>query len=316
MKAGPMVLLVVGVLLAVPLPNVAIAQQSATYAQEYALYQEAQGTTDAAKRRQIVLDFVGQFKESELDPHVAYIYAQHLEQLKSRSDWQRMSADAEAFLKHRPSDKTIAALATEAYQQLGQPDKLAKFGSQLYSQAPSASTAYLVAKAYLSMNDTVNFRRWADRTLQHAPNNVEMMVELVSLHWRENTLDQATGMANKILSVTKEGDPQHTQVRAFAYRALGQNAFVLGDNATASRNYLKAVELDPKMDFAQMQLGYIHWRMGKVDDAILCFARAVALNGSSARDARKELYNLLRSRYGATDNAARFIDAAKKELGV
>lgn len=316
MVAGPSVLLVVGILLAAPSSSLPAAQQSPTYAQEYALYQQAQGETDAAKKKQLVLDFVSQFKESELDPHISYIYAQYLEQLKGRSDWQRMGADAEAFLRHRPSDKTVAAMATEAYQRLGQPDKLAKFGAQMYSQAPGAAAAYLVAKAYLSMNDTVNFRKWADRTLQHAPGNVEMLVELISLHWREGTLDQATGLAEKVLANTKENDPQQAPVRAFAYRALGQNAFILGDNSTASRNYSKAVELEPKMDFAQMQMGYINWRMGKVDDAIMCFARAVALNGSSAKDSRKELYNLLRSRYGSTENATRFIDAAKTEFGL
>ncbi len=317
---GPSVLLVFGALLPPPaspahsLPPA--LQQSPTYAQEYALYQQAQNETDAVKRKQVILDFLTQFKSSELDPHISYLYAQYLEQLKSRSEWQRLAADGEAFLTRRPADKVIAAMTTEAYQRLGQPDKLVKFGSQLYSQAPSAATAYLVAKAYLSMNDTVNFRKWAARTLQHAPGNVEMLVELISLHWKEGTLDRATGLAEKVLAATKADDPQHAQVRAFAYRALGQNAFLLGDNSTAYKHYSKAVELDPKMDFAQLQMGYICWRLGRVDDAIRCFARAVALNGPSAKDARKELYGLLRSRYGSAENATRFIEAAKQELGV
>jgi tetratricopeptide (TPR) repeat protein len=314
--AGAAVLLLFGALLPLPASGTPLLQQSPTYAQEYALYQQAQSETDAARRKQVVLDFISQFKASELDPHISYLYAQHLEGLKARSEWQSLAADGEAFLKHRPADKVIAALTTEAYQRLGQPDKLVKFGAQLYSQAPSAATAYLVAKAYLSMNDTANFRKWADRTLQHAPGNVEMLVELVSLHWKEGTLDQATGLAEKILSATKSGDPQHAAVRAFAHRALGQNAFLLGDNTTAHKHYSMAVELDPKMDFAQLQLGYICWRLGRVDDAIRCFAKAVALNGSSSKDARKELYSLLRSRYGSAENATRFIEAAKQELGI
>ena len=300
------------------LPWIGLAQQSATYGEEYALYQQIEAETAPAKRKELVLQFVRQFQKSELDPHVSYIYAQYLGQYQQRGEWERLGSEAEVFLRSRPGDANVAAMATDAYQKLGQPDKLVRFGTQLYSQAPSGATAYLLAKAYQSMNDTANFKRWAERTVQHAPNNVEMLLELVNASWREGDLAASAGWAEKALAQLRNvpADPQTNLARAFAHRAVGQNAYQQNDFSTAQDHFRRSVELDPKTDFGHLQLGYCNWRLGRADDAIRCFARAVALNGNSAREARRELYNLLRARYGNTDNAARLIEDAKRELGV
>lgn len=288
------------------------AQQSATYADEYALYQQAQAETDGAKQKALVLDFVRKYSQSELDPHVAYVYQQYLQGLKGQGAWAQLAADAEQFLQHRPTDKVVAAMAMEGYQKLGKPAELVRFGSQLYQKSPGAAPAYLVASAYKSMGDTANFMVWADRTLRHAPGNLEMLLELINLHWQQGTLDQATGYAEKVIASPEAGDQQ----KAFACRALGQAAFLQGDNGAARKHFAESVKLDPKSDFAQLQLGYTCWRAGRLDEAINAFSKAVALGGSSSREARRELMNLLKSRYGSASDMTKFIDAAKKELGI
>jgi tetratricopeptide (TPR) repeat protein len=308
---------IVSFVLALSLPGVIRAQQSPTYADEYALYQQASQATDVAKRNQLVLKFVSTYSKSELDPNISYLYATYLTGLRDQGKWDQVVSEAEKFLQYRPGDSRVAALAVEAYSKLGQTQKLIKFGTSLYSKAPSGATAYLVAKAYQSINDTVNFKKWAERTLQHSPDAVDMAVALMTITWREGDLNKTAAYGEKVLAALKgKNDPQTAGLKAYAYRALGQKAFLANDTTEAQKNFAQAAELDPMNDFAHMQLGYCYWRQGKTIDAINAFAKAVAINGSSARDARKELYNLLKAQYGDTSNAAKFIDAAKKELGI
>lgn len=308
---------IVSFVVALSLPGLVRAQQSPTYAEEFALYQQASNETDTAKRNQLVLKFVSTYTKSDLDPNIAYLYATYLTGLRDQGQWERVASEAEKFLQHRPADSRVAALAVEAYSKLGQPQKLIKFGTSLYSKAPSGATAYLVAKAYQSVNDTANFKKWAERTLQKSPDAVDMAVDLMTISWREADLNKAAAYGEKVLAALKDkDDPQTAGLKAYAYRAMGQKAFLANDTTEASKYFGRAAELDPMNDYAHMQLGYCYWRQGKTIDAINSFARAAAINGSSARDARKELYNLLKAQYGNTANAGKFIDAAKKELGI
>ena len=99
-------------------------------------------------------------------------------------------------------------------------------------------------------------------------------------------------------------------------RALGENFYTQGQNSEALRHFKQAVKYDRMVDFAHFRLGYCYWRGGDIDSAIMSFARAVALDGSSKREARKEFYNLLRQRYQNTSKANPMIQAAKEELGI
>lgn len=294
-----------------------VAQEGDTYAEEYDLYQKAQQETNVTQRVALIMEFVQKFKQSQLDPNVAYLYSQYLDGMRQKGQWAQVASAAEKFLSYRPADQAAAAAATEAYQQLGQPGKLVEFGTRVYNQSPSAASAYLVAKAYKSMGDTANFEKWAQRTLRHAPNNAEMLIELVNSAWAMQDLEKAANYAKKALaSMEKSEDPQLNQAKAFAYRAIGENAYILGDFRTAESNFETAAQLDPMVDFAHLRLGYCYWRANQTDKAIMSFARAVALAGSSSKEARRELYNLLRQRQGGTANATKFIEAAKQELGI
>lgn len=293
-------------------------QESPTYAEEYDMYQKAAQETDMAKRKTILLEFVQKYEESKLDPNVAYLYSQYLDVLRKSANWSQMAAAAEDFLSSRPSNETIAAAATEAYQRLGEPDKLVSFGTRLYSKSPNAGTAYLVAKAYKSMNDRVNFQKWAERTLRHAPNNAEMLLELANSSWMSRDIAKAAELSSKAIEVLEaQGDnPQAYPSLAFAYRAVGENAYVHGEFTEARTSFERAAELDPKIDFTHLRLGYCYWRSNRIDNAIRSFAKAVALGGSSSREARRQLYDLLKQRFGNTSTATQVINDAKKELGV
>ncbi|UCF38313.1 MAG: hypothetical protein JSU96_05535 [Acidobacteriota bacterium] len=254
------------------------SQDSSTYAAEYALFEKIQAAAGATQKS-LCLEFVKTYKESQLDPNVSYFYSQQLTPLREQGAWEQLATASEQYLSHRPSDQNMAAMATEAYQKLGQPEKLVQFGTRLYNQAPSAGTAYLVAKAYQSMRDTPNFEKWAERTLRHAPNNTEMLVEMVNASWAIQDLAKAAQYAERALKGLESAGPESNRARAFCHRAVGEDAYIAGDFSKAQDSYQKAVEMDPSVDFAHLRLGYCQWRSNRVDDAIRSFARAVALKG-------------------------------------
>ena len=294
------------------------AQQSPTYAEEYALYQRAQAETNQQKQKELALEFVRTYKQSELDPHISYLYQQYLKTLKDGGRWQELAKAAEEFLQYRPADASAAALAVEAYQKLGQPQKLVEFGTRLYNQNPNAPTAYLVAKACQSVGDMAGFEKWAERTLRHDPDNLEMLATLIQSAWTAQNLQKAAEYGQRALKALANApdNEANNQVRAFAYRAIGENAYIQNDFPSAQSAFEEAARLDPKVDFAHLRLGYCYWRTAQLDKAIVSFARAVALSGPGAQEARQQLYTLLRQRFGNTSAATRYIDAAKQELGL
>lgn len=299
--------------------------QAAASLDEYALYEKAEQETDAAKRQALLLEFVQKYPKSALDPNVSYLYAQFYAGYRQSGSWQQMATAAEKFLTRRPGDLEAIKAATEAYQKLGNTQKLVDFGTKLYAQAPNANTAYFLAKTYQSMKDGPNFLKWAERTVKHDPENIEMQVELIGLYWGANNLAQAAAAAEKVLKVVEtfkkpEGmtDEQwkakSNQIRGFAYRALGEKAYTANDLGAAFKHFDNAVKYDKKNDFGHYRLGFIYWRGGKTDEAIMCFARAFVLEGPSSSDARTQLYQLYGSTHKGTSGVAQILQVARQEV--
>ena len=302
-------------------------QDSDTYNQEYDLYEKAEAEADAAKKKALLLEFVETYSQSALDPNISYLYAQFYQADRQRGQWQQMATTAENYLRHRPDDATAIQAATQAYQNLGNTKKLVDFGSKLYTESPSANTAYLVAQAYQSLNDQVNFRKWAQRTIQHAPDNLEMLVAVSNSYWGANDLGRAVEYAKRTLEATDkvtkpEGQTdeawtaQLNQIRGFCYRALGEQAYVAKNSTAARENFETAAKHDAQNDFAHYRLGYIYWGSGSTDRAILSFAKAFVLNGPSAKDSRDQLNQLYRSAHGNTSGLPTVIQRAREEVGM
>ena len=302
-------------------------QDSDTYNQEYDFYEKAEAEKNSSKQQALLLEFVKTYKKSALDPNIAYLYAQFYPGLRQRGQWQQLATTAENFLRYRPEDTTSIQAATQAYQQLGNPRKLVDFGSKLYADSPNAATAYFVAKAYQALNDQANFRKWGQRAAQHDPNNLPILVELSSSYWGGNDLTKAVEYAKKALAAADklqkpEGqtDQQWTaqlnQVRGYCHRALGEQAYVSNQMSTARKEFEAAAQHDITNDFAHYRLGFIYWGAGRTDQANLSFAKAVVLNGPSAKDARDQLNQLYRATHGNTSGIPNLIQRAREEVGM
>jgi tetratricopeptide (TPR) repeat protein len=302
-------------------------QDSPTYAAEYELFKKAEGETNAAQREALITEFIKTYPESVLDPNVSYLYAQAYKPLREAGQWQPLAQKAEAFLRYRSGDAAAIQAATEAYQKLGNPQKLVDFGSKLYQASPNGNTAYFVAKAYQSMGDEANFRKWGENTLKHDANNLQILVEMSNSYWKANDLTRAGDYGTKGLAAASKAtkpqgqtDAQWTaqlnQVRGFCHRAVGEKSYIAKDMAAAQQHFEESLKFDVKNDFAHYRLGLIYWGAGKTDAAILALAKASVLNGSSSKDARTQLNQLYKSTYGNTTNLPGLIQKAREELKI
>lgn len=303
------------------------AAQSATYEEEYALYQKANAETNAAQKKALLMEFVKKYKKSDLDTHISGLYAQFYAEPRRAGEWQSLANLAEEYLRYRPADVYAMAAATEAYQKLNSPQKLVEFGTRLYAQSPNGATAYFVAKAYQSMNDRANYAKWADRTLQHDPGNVEMLVEAISSAWGRQDMTRAASLANRGIKALNTMSPpagqsaaewktSSDQIRAYCLRALGEDAYVRNVFPESQKHFLAAVKLDPKNDMAHYRLGFLYWRAGVINKALASFARAAVLNGPTSQDARRQLNDLYKQSYHNLVGVPNLLSSAKTELGI
>ncbi len=326
MQSYSMVLLVVS-LICLPLAAQETSQASQGYNEQYLLYEKANAEKDAVQKRAICLEFVKKFKSSELDAHISAMYAQNYAGLRQAAAWQQLATMAEEYLRYRPSDVASIAAATEAYQKLNSPEKLVTFGTRLYAQSPNVGTAYFVAKAYHSMNDRANYLKWTEKTLQHDPDNLEMLVEAVTGYWQQQNLPKAASYAKKALKALEATPcPQGVsaaawkvkgeQINAFASRALGEEAFFRNAFPESLKFYKTSAKFDPKNDTTQYRLGQLHWQVGNADLALRSFAKAVVIHGPVQSDAQKQLNQLYRQRYGNAAGVPKLLQSAKAELGI
>ena len=239
--------------------------------------------------------------------------------------WQQLANLAENFLRHRPEDSAAVQAATEAYQNLGNSRKLVDFGAKLYAESPNANTAYFVAKAYQSLRDQDNFRKWGQRTVEHDPNNLQVLVELSNSYWSANNFPDTDLYARKGLEAVEkaskpanqsveEWNTQLNRTRAFCYRAIAEAAYVDKNANKARENFEISLRYDNHNDFAHYRLGLLYWGTRRTDEAIQSLAKAVALDGSNVMKAKYELDRLYVSLHGTTEGLPTILHQARVEM--
>ena len=220
------------------------------------------------------------------------------------------------------------AAATEAYQKLNSPQKLVEFGTRLYAQSPNGATAYFVAKAYESMNDRVNFSKWAEKTLQHDPGNVEMLVQCISSAWGIQDLTKAASYANRGLKAldtmpapagqnAAEWKAKTDPIRAYCLRALGEEDYRQERVPRLPEALPGGGEARPEERHGPLPARLSVLEGGRWSTKrCASFARAAVLSGPTSSDARKQLNDLYKQSYHNLVGVPKLLQSAKDELGV
>ena len=279
---------------------------------------KAEAEKNRVKREALLVKFIQNYPQSDLDPNVSYLYSQIYQSLQKAGQWKNIAAKAEKFLRHRPDDATSIQAATQAYQQLGNVQKLVSFGSKLYSESPNSTTASLVATAYESLGDTARLRTWAERALKHNSNNLKMLQALAVSYWSTNDMPKAASYAKRgLISVSKSSQADTlSELRGFFHQTIGELSFQQKKMSAALKSFVNSTKYAPKNDYSHKRLGDIYWESGKSEQAILSFAKSVVLKGSTSKEARERLYQLYRSVHSSTSGLPVLLRNVRKDMGL
>ena len=253
----------------------------------------------------------------------------------------------EEFLKKYPDSKRAALLhygAVAVYQQLNNYDKLIEHGEKFLETSPSNITvlstlglAYAshgevdkcVEKASKAINlldslakpaSVTDEARWTNQRNQlFAMNYASLGMSSYTTYELERKKENETeaGSQGKAPATTSPGTPSGKETAAELPK---QAATQTGSKSTVSLAkslgyFSKAVEYQPRYDYAQFQLGVIYARRSEVDKAIDAFAKAHVIGGGFASMAKQNLEVVYKVKNkNSLDGIDQVLAKAKEEL--
>ncbi len=290
--------------LALPI-NMALAQES-DQEKEYKAFQDIQAQGDAAKKSEMVLTFLRESPKSTYRPNVIAEYQRAIIELQKAERWSQIIASGDKFLDIVPDDEfTFGALAA-AYAATNNTKGFAAFGEKAYASKPSVQLASAIAEAYRTLGNNAKFLQWGQRVLDSDPNNITILYHMTMQYMAAQNTAQAVKYAKMNLqALPKAKKPENVDEQtwkntldamyAASYGTIGAAAFEQRSYAVAIKNLDEAVKYVKRNDSAYYHLGLAYWQTNKLDAAMLNFAKAYILKGSTSANARQYLEQLWKS---------------------
>lgn len=303
-------------------PNAVWAQDYTE--EEYAAFQSIQAEKDAAQKTDLIVKFLREKPKSALRPNVVVEFQNIIVTLQNQKSWTQVIALGNKFLDVAPNDdRTIAAMAA-AYAATNNTKGFATFGEKAYASKPSPQLAAAIAQAYLSLRNTAKFLQWGERTLAADPNNIQILAEMMRLS--SQNLPQAVKYAKLTLNALPKAEKPAgmddaswknlvNNSYATSYAALGAHAYENKRYSEAIKNLDSAVKYFKRNDSAYYWLGMSYWQQNKLDAAMLNFAKAYLIKGSTSSAAKKYLDQLYASSHrNSLVGLNRVLERAQQDL--
>jgi tetratricopeptide (TPR) repeat protein len=274
--------------------------------EEVADYFKVTQTQDAGQRVQLIEDFLKKYPASKHVPTLHQVAVSSYQQL---NNYEKMVEHGEQTLLSFPSSPAVLSVLALAYTSHGESDKAIDRASKavaildkLTKPANADATRWKLERdQYLAMNyaslggsfiSKYEATRQSQRQVKAAPSAPETPAAPAASALDEQTPTVQRGQATL--------DPQN-EASVHLAKAL---------------DYLgKAVEFDPRYEFAQFQLGIVFAYKNEVAKAVEAFAKTVALEGAFASMARQNLEAIYKSAHkNSLDGLDQVIAKAKDDL--
>ncbi|MBP1598128.1 MAG: hypothetical protein H6Q05_3505 [Acidobacteria bacterium] len=305
----------------------ALAQDAPQYTpEEYNASQAIAAEADAAKKAEMIVNFVKTYPKSTLKEYITSDFQAALKKLEDERKWQQVIAAGRLFLSAIPGDPYTVALVAEGYSQTKNYSQFVVYGEQIYKSNPSGNLAYGLAKAYQTMNNQAKFLEWAQKTVAALPDNYEMLLGLAVGYGDLNRTAESEKYARQCLKVIQaEAKPETTSEEDWTkyknhtlmacYYIIGNAAFTKQDFTGAIKNLESSLQYNPRNDRAYYFLGESYWQMRNTNQALKNYAKAYLLGGAVATPAKLKMENLYKSTHkNSLVGLDKVIAVAKSEL--
>jgi len=206
--------------------------------------------------------------------------------------------------------------AYDAVVQSTQVEEVIQQGKKFLDLFPESGLASFVHKrlalSYQQLNDYDNLVFHGEKTIELRPEDPDIRPTMAMAFAEQGENNRAIDYAVEGLRILETIEkPADTPVRQWVMlrdRALADANYaqglaflkkstgMVGDNTVMLNRSIehleKAVEADPRFDYAYFRLGYTHTRLNDADKAIESYAQAAAINGVAAQLALQQLQTL------------------------
>jgi tetratricopeptide (TPR) repeat protein len=294
--------------------------------EEYKIFQDIQAEKESPKKFDMILSFFKEHPKSGLRKNVIAEYQKMIVELQNEKNWDRIISWGDKFLSVVPNDDfTVTALAA-AFSATNNTKGFATFGEKAYATKPSPQLAFAIARAYLSLGNDAKFLQFAEKGVAADPDNAEILAEMTRRYLTRQDMPKAVKYAKMcIQALPKAKKPENVSAQdwknlqntqyAAAYYALGAADYQNQNYNGAITNLDSAVKYYKRNDTAYYFLGMSYWQMNQLEPAMLNFAKAYILKGSTSSAAKKYLEQLwANSHRNSLAGVDRVIQRAQQDL--
>jgi len=274
--------------------------------EEYTAFQNLQAEKDFAKKTDLIVQFLREKPKSALKPNIVAEFQNIIVNLQNQKNWNQVIALGDKFLDVVPNDGLTVSAMAAAYGATNNTKGFAAFGEKAYASKPSGELALYIAKAYRTLGNEAKYIQWAEKALAADSDNVEILSDMMKSNMARQNMAQALKYAKLCLealpNAKKPADMTdaawkeiQNQAYAIAYGVIGANAYESKRYSEAIKNLDSAVKYYKRYEMAYYYLGMSYWQANKLDAAMLNFAKAYLIKGSTSAAAKKYLEQLYAS---------------------
>lgn len=283
--------------------TMSLAQAQENPEEESKAYEQIKATAAPAEKAELAIKFLQKYPKGTYRDQAIYEYQTGMVALHGAKNWNSIISAGDKFLDVVPGDKFTVEYLAAAYEATGNTKGFATFGEKIYAAKPSPALATALAYAYLKLGNDAKFLQWGEKTLAGDPDNVSIAAEMIGKYLRNQNYAQTTKYARMLLKALPTAKkPENVDAKDWknsldsynftAYYALGAIAFNNNSFVQAVSNLDNAVKYNKRSDMAYYYLGMCHWQTNKLQPAMLNFAKAVVLKGSTSNAAKQNLEKL------------------------
>ena len=290
--------------------------------EEYKQYQTIDAEADPVKKTDMIVAFIKEKPQSSLRSYLEASFQRLIAELSQQQKWSQVISLGEKFLTVSPNDKTTIDALTYAYSSTNNLKGFTTFGEKTYASNPSEELAYSLAIAYLRLENNAKFLQWGAKVPSSSPNYVVVLAQMMR-RTTGNAQDKYARECLKILPTAKKPEGMEDKAwaemvnnsYAVAYGVLGASSYQNGSYAGAIKHLENALQYNNRNETAYYFLGMSYWRTNKLDSAMLNFAKAYLLKGSTSSQAKKYLEQLWSTSHrGSLTGMDRVIQRAQQDM--
>jgi tetratricopeptide (TPR) repeat protein len=273
--------------------------------------------------------FMDEYPESKLTQHVVAAYERMLYDMQQAQDFQNLETIAEKWLDRSENKLRTIGYIAESAQKLGHTEKYIEYGLKIFEAQPSPILAYHITEAYKKAGNQEKAQEWTLKLFEYPEfaGDFGMRMEFVNKYAAAGNLPKAAEYSKLALASFEAAEkPAATSDADWkkAENAVKYNCnWIIAQNLYGQKKYsqaIKAFELTLKYkrsDEPYFYIGHCLWKMDKIEEAILSFAKSEVLQGKTSPQAKEHLVSLYKALHNKTTiGIEKVYRRAKKELGL